>query len=119
MSIVKTSYTYKDCEVKKVTKKVGKKILHVVHLLIPNTEQTISISVQNSLENIVRQLEEFKEGKRNKCYFAKDLINVDIVRDGETNDYYIVESISNDEFYSYKLTSVVEIERMIDYIKSI
>lgn len=108
---------YTDCTVEKVTKEQEVKYIHTIHLSIPNKEQPVVIRIQNSVENIVYQLQELKEGRKNQCYFAKGLTNVDIVRDEQKEELYIVQSQKDNTYSSYRLKSIAEIETLIENMK--
>ena len=114
-TLLKENYT--DCTVKMVTKEQEVKYVHTIHLSIPNEEKPVIIRIQNSLENIMYQLQELKEGRKNQCYFAKGLTNVDIVKDEKKEELYIVQSQTDNTYTSYQLKSIDEIERLIENMK--
>ena len=114
-TLIKEKYT--DCTVEKVTKEQEAKYIHTIHLSVPNEEETVVIHIQNSFENIMFQLQELKEGRKNQCYFAKGLTNVDIVRDEQKKELYIVESQTDNTCSSYRLKSIQEIETLIENMK--
>lgn len=116
-TLIKENYT--DCTVEKVTKEQEVKYIHTIHLSIPNEDQPVVIRIQNSVENIMFQLQELKEGRKNQCYFAKGLTNIDIVRDEIKEELYILQSQKDNTTSSYQLKSIAEIERLIENMKQL
>lgn len=116
---VKSEERYTDCKVTSVTMGKEAKSLNYIHLSAPNEDQPIIISVQNSYDNILYQLKELKEGKRKKCYFAKGMTNIDIIKDDEAKALYITKSANDDSVHSYQLSSLKEIEALIAQIERI
>lgn len=111
--------TYTNCIVEDVTKGQEKKFIHCIHLSSPTVDETIIIGIQNSFENIMFQLQELREGRRNRCHFAKGLINVDIVRDEKEQTLSIIQSEQDNSYSSYQLESISEIETLMNRIQTL
>lgn len=115
----KSEEKYTDCKVTSVTMGKEAKTLNYIHLSSPSENQPIIISVQNSYDNILYQLKELKEGKRKKCYFAKGMTNIDIIKDEESKSLYITKSAIDESVYSYQLLSFNEIEEIITRMEKV
>ena len=107
-----------NCSVMKTSKERELRYIYYIHLMSAENEKEIKIGLQNSLDNIIYQLTEFKMGERDRCCFARGMTNIDVVRDRESGAIHISQTEQWGEPELYIFNSKKDFDHLLNEFRA-
>lgn len=119
--MLSTKHTkYNSVVVKEIQKDSEFSIInHIIVEAIPEDKTDVvvkKISIQNTINNVIQELSELIENKRERCYFCYGMADIDVYKSRSHSDYYIMNS-PNEGLYEYFQLSLTELNKLVNYFK--